>query len=246
MDYEDHLRRLKSSFVGGGEGGFYLRSLDLVARRRHLDWLDIGIGRDGSALQTFVRHCRKRGQTLAITGVDPDADPKDRQEDGVSWRLIRKTFQDWSDGGRFDVINADQSLYYLGDMGAVLRRVGVLLRPGGLFIATCWSRDDVIHRLKARLFAGADHDLVAEDLEVLVRDLPEFSAVVTENFKAAVHLDTWRDNPHVLASALRVIARRPLDPLVDPGPDMLRAALDGFPDSAPRLNMALCAVRGPS
>lgn len=242
-DYDSDLRFLKRSFDGGGEGAFYFRALEQLTARRHLDWLDIGIGRDGAALQPFVAACRARGQTLAITGVDPDAEPGEREQDGVHWRLVRGTFQEWCDDGKFDVINADQALYYLGDPRATIARVLELLRPGGLFIATCWSRADALHRLRLRLFPNAADDLVGEDLVALVGALPGFTGVETAAFETSVRLRAWREDSRFLEPALRVIARRPLDPAADPRPEALLAILDEFSDVEQRINIALCATR---
>lgn len=242
-DYDRDLRLLKRSFDGGGEGSFYFRALQQVAGRRHLDWLDIGIGRDGGALQPFVAACRARGQTLAITGVDPDAEPGEREEAGVRWRLVRGTFQEWRDDGQYDVINADQALYYLGDPRAAIARMLGLLRPGGLFIATCWSREDALHRLRTRLFSASADDLVGEDLVALVRRTPGFARVETAAFETGVRLRAWREDSRFLEPALRVIARRPLDPATDPKPEDLVASLSEFPDSAQRINIALYAIR---
>lgn len=243
MDYDGDLRFLKRSFSGGGEGQFYFHVLKRLAARRHLDWLDIGIGRNGVALGPFVAACRERGQTLAITGVDPDAEPGEHGEEGVHWRLLRETFQEWCDDGQYDVINADQTLYYLGDPLATIARVLGLLRPGGLFIATCWSREDTLHRLRSRLFSNSAGDLVGEDLLALVRQMPGFTSVETASFETSVQLRAWREDFRFLEPALRVIARRPLDVAADPRPEALLAVLHEFSDVEKRINIALCAAR---
>ena len=243
MDYDGDLRLLKRSFSGGGEGPFYFRMLELLAARHHLDWLDIGIGRDGAALQPFIAACRARGQTLSITGIDPDAEPAHREEDGVRWRLVRSTFQTWTDEGLYDVINADQSLYYLGDLRTAIRRMSTLLRPGGVFIATCWSCQDTLRQLHMRLLPGADGEVTGEYLTALLRELPDLSVVETAEFKTGVRLRTWLEDTRYLEPALRVIARRPLDPTVDPAPEVLRSLLEEFPDVAQRVNVAVCAIR---
>lgn len=242
-DYDSDLRFLKRSFDGGGEGSFYFRVLERLAERRHLDWLDIGIGRDGGALLPFVAACRERGQTLAITGIDPDVTPGEFEENGVRWRLLRETFQRWCDDGQYDVVNADQALYYLGDPQEAMARVLRLLRPGGIFIATCWASDDALHRLRTRLFPYAGDDLVGEDMLALVRQTPGFTRVETASFETRVRLRAWRDDPGFLDAALRVIARRPLDPSTDPQPEALLVVLDDFSDEEKRINVALCATR---
>jgi len=242
-DYDSDLRFLKRSFDGGGEGSFYFRVLERLAERRHLDWLDIGVGRDGGALLPFVTMCRERGQTLAITGIDPDVTPGEFEENGVRWRLLRETFQGWHDDRQYDVVNADQSLYYLGNMQTVIARVLRLLRPGGIFVATCWSRDDALHRLRTRLFPPANDDLVGEEVLALVRRAPGFAHVETASFKTRVRLRAWREDSGFLDPALRVIARRPLDPASDPQPEALLSILNEFPDLAHRINIALCAIR---
>lgn len=243
MDYESDLRLLKRSFSGGGEGQFYLSALEHLAGRQHLDWLDIGIGRDGSSLEPFIAACRGRGQTLAITGIDPDAEPCECKEDGVSWKLFRGTFQEWCNDGKYDVINIDQAIYYLGDPQATISRVLNLLRPGGLFIATCWSRDDALHRLRMRILPDIEATVVAEELLALVCDSPGFMYVETTAFENSVRLGAWREDFSFISPAMRVIARRPLDAATDPNPEILLAVLDEFSEVEPRINTALCAIR---
>jgi SAM-dependent methyltransferase len=241
IGYDRDLRVLKRSFVGGGEGAFYFRMLERLADRPHLDWLDIGVGRDGGALQPFAEFCRSRKQSLAITGIDPDACAREWNEDGIRWTLIRSTFESWRATSPFDVVNADQSLYYFDDLECELRRAIGALKPGGLFIATCWSRDDALHRIRERLFQDARSDLVAEDLVSLIECQPDLEGLEVVEFRTAVRLGAWRADPAFLEPAVRVIARSA------PCADVRRRALDlaallpELPLIADRINLALCA-----
>ncbi len=100
-----------------------------------------------------------------------------------------------------------------------------------------------MHRLRTRLFPYAGDDLVGEDMLALVRQTPGFTRVETASFETRVRLRAWRDDPGFLDAALRVIARRPLDPSTDPQPEALLAVLDDFSDEEKRINVALCATR---
>ena len=210
VDYDSDLRILKRSFDGGGEGSFYLRALERLAAQRHLDWLDIGIGRDGSSLRPFVAACRARSQSLAITGIDPDAEPTIREEDGVRWCLVRGTFQAWSENRQYNVINADQSLYYLGDPRAALQRVLALLRPGGLFIAICWSREDALHRLRARCSPQLTATLSARIWQPSCARCPASPGLRRPSSRPACSFAPGAEDPRFLELALRVIARQPM------------------------------------
>jgi SAM-dependent methyltransferase len=243
MDYDRDLQILKQSFSGGGEGAFYFSMLERVADRPHLDWLDIGVGRDGGALKLFVHRCRSHRQTLAITGVDPDASAGDWRDDGVHWSLVRSRFQDWPLTTRFDIVDADQSLYYLEDLTFQLRRAISALKPGGLFIATCWSRDDALHGIRERLFPEASGALVAEDLVEMLRACPELERLEVAVFRTRIRIDAWRADPRFLEPAVRVIARRaPCDDVAGRA-QALAGMLPEFPPVAHRINVALCAQR---
>jgi SAM-dependent methyltransferase len=242
-DYDGDLQVLKRSFRGGGEGAFYLRVLEQLAQRPHLDWLDIGVGRDGRALRPFVAFCRSRGQTLAITGIDPDAAAGEWSEEGVRWTLVRGAFQAWCGNGRFDIVNADQSLYYLEDLDVQLGRMAAALEPGGLFVATCWSRDDALHRLRERLFSDAPAALVGEALVERLQAMPQFGPVSRAEFRTEVDLQAWRADPSLLEAAVRVIARAA--PCVDLAQRVktLSTLLDGLGPVGERINLALCVQR---
>lgn len=239
-DYASDLEALKRSFHGGGEGALYLRILEKVADRPHLDWLDIGVGRDGRSVRPFAEHCQKRGQSLSITGIDPDADPGEWSEGATRWRLIRTTFQAWKASERFDVINADQSLYYL-DLESAPQRMVTLLKPGGLLIATCWSRADALQQLRKHIFTDAA--LVAEDLLERLRAHPELESFTSEVHRSTVHFDAWRTNPGLLNPAIRVIARSAPLEAIEQRVRALAEILPTLPSVDERINIVLSARR---
>jgi SAM-dependent methyltransferase len=243
MDYDHDLRVLKQSFSGGGEGAFYARVLERVRHRPHLDWLDIGVGRDGSTLKCFVERCRSHGQTMAIIGIDPDACAAHWHDGGVQWSLVRSRFQDWAPTLQFDIVNADQSLYYLDDLAFELHRAIAALKPGGLFIATCWSRHDALHAIRERLFPETSSDLVGEDLVDMLRLCPELDDIEVAEFRTEVRIAAWRADPRFLEPAVRVIARGILDAEVACRVRALAGMLPDFPSVAHRINVALCAQR---
>jgi SAM-dependent methyltransferase len=243
LSYDDSLRLLKRSFIGGGEGEFYFRMLDQLRALWHVDWLDIGIGRDGSSVAPFVKYCSARGQTVAITGVDPDAEPVGTVDGAIRWTLVRNWFHLWTPTGTFDLVNADQSLYYMEDLGAETRRIISAMKPRGLLIATCWLRDDTLHRIRQGLFADAKSDLVGENLEQMLRAQLSLELVDRAEFRTQVDLTSCLEDDRRLRAAIRVIARGVV--FNDMETRMRKAAeiLRDLPALAPRLNLALCFRR---
>jgi SAM-dependent methyltransferase len=240
MGYDESLTLLKQSFVGGGEGAFYLDALAHLAHLRHLDWLDVGIGRDGKSLTTFVEHCRSRGQTLDVTGIDPDAEPARYGDDAVSWTIIRGDFESWTSPSVFDVVDADQSLYYMSDLRSAVRRMVEALRLGGLLIATCWSQDDSLCRLRARLCPEAPPTLVAEALDQVFMAQPELALVDRVGFITQVDLSRWQANESVRRAAVQVISRgAPIGDHAKRSADLSRLLHD-LPPVVPRNNVAVC------
>ncbi len=243
MSYDGRLRLLKRSFIGGGEGGFYFRMLDRLQGLAHVDWLDIGIGRDGSSVAAFADHCRARGQTMAITGVDPDAVPGDTRDSAVRCTIVRTPFEMWTPTTSFDVINADQSLYYLQDLPAEIERMIAALRPGGLLIATCWLRDDTLHRIRQRLFSEVPTDLVGEGLQQALEARGELEMVERAVFETQVDVGSFLSDASRLEAAIRVISRGVPIPVSDAWMRDAAAVLGEFPALAARRNLALCFRR---
>jgi SAM-dependent methyltransferase len=240
MAYHQDLQILKSSFIGGGEGAFYLRMLDRLPLR-HIDWLDIGIGRSADAVIPFIEYCGLRGTTVSVTGIDPNVDTAPPDNAATRWRFIRSRFESWDLDSQFDLVNADQSLYYFGDLPRHMARIAAGLRPGGLFIATCWSRDDTLHRIRERLFPHADRDLVAEDLTPLIESCGEFQLLENATYRTKVDLARWRGNRERLEAAVRVIARAEIRADIESLTDHLSQILDDIPQVAPRINTAVGA-----
>ena len=240
MDYDENLQLLKRSFIGGGEGAFYFRALSHLQTLAHINWLDIGIGRDGKALSPFVEHCRSRGQTMSIVGVDPDSEPIQTIGAEVSWTLVRSVFQKWTTTSTFDLVSADQSLYYLEDPPAEMRRIITLVKPGGLLIAICWSQRDTLYRIRKRLFPDAASDLVGEDLEKLFRAQPELDLIDRAEFETRIDLGALRVDESMSKAAIRVVARTATCDDMSTRLQALAEVLNDFPTLARRRNLAFC------
>ena len=243
MSYDDSLQLLKRSFIGGGEGKFYFRMLDLLESVRHIDWLDIGIGNNESSIAPFAEYCRARGQSLAITGVDPDVIAGGRTDGAVQWTLVKVQYEQWTPTHPFDLINADQSLYYIQDLPAEIGRIVAALKPGGLLIATSWLQDDTLHRVRQRLFPHAPTDLFGEALQQALVDRCELEFVERAVFETQVDLSSFVDDKRRLEAAVRIIARGAPFPATNAWMRQAASILNEFPALAPRRNLAICFRR---
>ena len=242
MNYDAALSTLKSSFAGGNEGEFYLSRLRKL-HGLHIDWLDIGIGSGARSIQPFIDCLVAGGNTVRVIGIDPDAtEPSHEHANGRSIDIINERFEDYTPGELFDVINADQSLYYLEDLDLQLRRIAAALEPGGCFFATCWSDDCVLYRLHTSLFGDGADSLTGERLIARLQHLGLFDNIESERFEATVDLASVKESQERLCAAVHVIARRAIDP--DRALTLTRSlerAVDDWDNVEPRVNIALAA-----
>ena len=92
-----------------------------------------------------------------VLAIDPEA---------PSGRIFRRTtIEELEEPGPFDAVVASRSLHHVGDLGTVLDKIAVLLRPGGAVILDEFAWD----RLDARSAAevGIDPDEWREEHEEL-------------------------------------------------------------------------------
>jgi SAM-dependent methyltransferase len=246
VNYDAALSTLKTSFAGGGEGDFYIARL----RKLHgmqIDWLDIGIGKGARSIQPFVDCLVAGGNTLRVIGIDPDAAQPSRDVTAVSSiDITNDRFESYIPDRLFDVINADQCLYYMDDLDLQLRRIAGALKPGGCFFATCWSEDCVLYRLHTSMFEDRSDTLTGERLIARLEQLELFDSIEAERFEATVDLASWRKSQERLCAAVHVIARAELD--ADSARGLTRSleiALADWGDAEPRVNIALAARKKP-
>jgi ubiquinone/menaquinone biosynthesis C-methylase UbiE len=121
--------------LGAGEGAFTLALADLLGPGAEIVALD----RDASALRRLAEELPRRFPGRTLTTVVAD-------------------FRDPLPAGPFDGVLAANSLHFVTDPVEVLRRVGVILRPGGRLIVVEYDADRgkpwVPHPFSSRRFAA--------------------------------------------------------------------------------------------
>jgi ubiquinone/menaquinone biosynthesis C-methylase UbiE len=128
MDHRDHVGLIRAGEprevgsrwleLGAGDGAFTLALADLLADGARIVALD----RDASGLRRLADEMARRfpGRKLATRVGD---------------------FRDPLPDGPFDGVLAANSLHFVADPGAVLRRVATVLRPGGRLIVVEYDAD---------------------------------------------------------------------------------------------------------
>ncbi len=101
--------------------------------------LSIGCG-DGSVDMHVAAALARRGEPVDYTGIEPHAPSgrtfMSRLDDvpGVNATVMQCPFERADPTGRYDVVLALHSLYYVADVAATIERAGALLAPGGELI----------------------------------------------------------------------------------------------------------------
>lgn len=241
--YNDALALLRESFIGGGEGAFYVDTLASLAARE-IDWLEVGVGSSAQSVMPFVRSLGDAGRTVRLVGVDPDAQPDDVELGLSRIRLVRERFEDFPLTEAYTVVSMDQSLYYLRDPRAQLARATSALRPGGVLIVTCWSSGDTMYGLHRALLEDASTEVTGEAVYDWLVASEVVSDVHRELFRSQVDLARWRRSRSHLQAALTILLRGRAPDTVRPAlVERLDKMLDGADAYGVRLNVALRARR---
>jgi ubiquinone/menaquinone biosynthesis C-methylase UbiE len=143
MDHRDHVGLIRAGVegagprwleLGAGEGAFTVALADLLGAAADIVALD----RDASALRHLADELARRfpGRDLETRVVD---------------------FRDALPAGPFDGVLAANSLHFVTDPVAVLRRAAAVLRPGGRLVVVEYDADEgnrwVPHPFSSRRFA---------------------------------------------------------------------------------------------
>ncbi|WP_430495931.1 class I SAM-dependent methyltransferase [Micromonospora trifolii] len=139
-DYVANLKALRQAFGPSSETPLLVDILSKHFRRRdEITMLDVGIG-NGASAGKVTDGLTRRGIHVALTGIDPYIPASARR---LGWasraRLVPTGLADFHPGEAYDVVNAKQSLYYLGDEGEALKKLASLVSPGGILTITVWD-----------------------------------------------------------------------------------------------------------
>ncbi|MFC3993349.1 class I SAM-dependent methyltransferase [Actinoplanes siamensis] len=104
-----------------------------------ISMLDVGIG-NGVSARKVAEGLSRNGIHVELTGIDPYLPPSAYQ---LNWprkpHLAASGLASFDPGSTYDVVNATQCLYYLGDESAALRKLASLVSPGGILTITVWD-----------------------------------------------------------------------------------------------------------
>ncbi len=161
MDHDDHVGLIRAGVgaarpgarwleLGAGEGAFTLALADLLRPGGRIVALD----RDASALRRLAEALPRRF---------PERELEIRTGD----------FRDGLPAGPFDGVLAANSLHFVDEPVAILRRVARVVRPGGRLIVVEYDADRgnpwVPHPFSARRFVTMAHDAGFRDVREIGR-----------------------------------------------------------------------------
>lgn len=207
--YAQNLGKLKGSFLGTNEQP---ELLDVV--RGHFDVgvlkvLDVGTG-GGQSIGKLAEAARTYGLDMEVTGIDVLLPPTDELVQNPQVALVQCPLHDFRPGQVYDLVNASQSVYYLGDPRASLRQMLSLVRPGGLLTVTVWQESCVLNRIHRHVFgetmaASLTANFVAAELQAIA----PASDTRIRAIEGRVDLASWSSSEDLLQAAVRVISRSP-------------------------------------
>ncbi|GCE14948.1 class I SAM-dependent methyltransferase [Tengunoibacter tsumagoiensis] len=237
--YDNALDVLKQSF-SGSECELWVDEVRNHFIPQPLRILDIGIG-TGESIQKRLLQLSWNGYSADLHGLDPNLCVETVTRHVYDDAHLYKTrFEEATFSQTFDVVNASQSIYYMQNIPAMLRKMTQLVQPGGMVTITLWSQHCSLYQLQRTVFgAGATlvtAEQVAEQLvqQHLLRDVKLVSC------KGQLNLSRLRASEQGLDAILTIISRKFGDVFLIPQyRAKLEKALLSLPDVAPRINYML-------
>jgi SAM-dependent methyltransferase len=178
MDHADHVRLIRPGVegvgprwleLGAGEGAFTLALAELLGPGGEIVALD----RDRAALGRLRDAVARRAPLVTLTTILAD-------------------FRDPLPPGPFDGVVAANSLHFVTDPAAILRRAADRLRPGGRVVVVEYDADRgnpwVPHPFSARRFAAIATDAGLQDAREIGRVPSRFlNAIYAAAAEAVLH-----------------------------------------------------------
>lgn len=195
--------------------------------------LSIGCG-DGSVDVAVARALASRGRAVEYVGVEPHAPSgsvfasRMARLSGVRSEILTEPFERARPDGRFDVVLAVHSLYYVADLAGTLRRAYSMLAPGGELIVLHAPLEPL--NVLVRLLAPGQLQAFGEDVAAQLRALGRAPRVVridnrldlTPTGDAAVDRQLLAFTVQAaLPPALLGVVRSALGELARPGPGLV-------------------------
>jgi len=176
--------------------------------RNRVSMLDVGIA-DGSSAIKVMAAFADRGVRLDLTGVDPHIPATAYSQDWIySPKLMVASFDEFEPRCRYDVVNATQSLYYLGKLDTALRKLVSLLSRDGVLAITIWDDGCILKILHDRYLSPRDPAPGPKDIaNALSGILPPTYTTQTYYFEGPIALNGFTDEGRLEESVID-IARR--------------------------------------
>lgn len=244
--YSEMLHLLKESFMGDSERDIWVEEICKHFPNRILSIFDVGVG-SGESMSKRLLLFQERGYDIYLTGVDPNLSRTQQGFiEGVApgAELIVVRFEDYVPTRTFDVVNATQSIYYLENPVEALRKMINMTNTGGLIVITLWSESCVLYQMHNTIFGSNTRVATAESIYDLLLSSNGLHNIRMIKFNGRVYLDQWKSRPDLLNAAVKIIARKPLDPqMLQFASSQLVKDLNTRPPAATRTNMVILASK---
>jgi SAM-dependent methyltransferase len=241
------LQVLRQAFGSTSETPLLIEIIrEHFVRRAHITMLDVGIG-DGASARKVMTGLRRHGVRVSLTGVDPHIPASAYR---LRWpckpHLVALHLASYRQEKTYDVVNATQSLYYLGDECEALKRLVSLVSPGGILTITIWADGCTLKRVHDVYLAPGYYSPCVDEVSRALQDaLPPGYGVKTYRFDGTILLGAPGRVRQSTSGALLGIAERGTA-----APERARHLaleyLDSLGKRAPRCNVIVAAVPSPA
>ena len=205
--YQQDLRLLKGTFDARNEAPVIASAIAGGEASVRLRLLDVGIG-EGRAILQATQQLEALGYDVVLTGIDLHISKELRDRMPAGSALIEQNFFEYPHHERFDAVVSTQSLYYLGDRQAALRKLIAHTVPGGCLIVTVWSSRCILRNLHLRFVSTPDTDcLAAEGVADDLHRLDPTAAVDLVRTVGRVNLRRWLTSEATCMAAFRILSR---------------------------------------
>jgi len=153
------------------------------------------------------------------------------------------TFEEFDEQAHYDLVIATQSLYYLKDKIASLKKIISLVSPRGFICITLWSKNCTLRKIFESI-QNTTNDITAEEVYSTMVGMEGLRDVRINYFEGGVALDKWKATNNSLKGIFRIISRLgnvPENQL--PEISIMKKCLNKYKNLELRINGVVTAVR---
>lgn len=205
--YMEDLRLLKGTFDPGNEATIIADAIAEFIPKRRIQLLDVGIG-EGQATFQAVDSLLSRGWVVHLTGIDLHIPQRIWKYSTASTSLLEADFLSLPATETFDAVIATQSLYYLGNIDAALKKLIAHTVSDGCLLVTAWTNNCILHDLHSYVVQVPELlCLTAEDIAEKLRNMVGDAHITIVRTVGQVDVGKIAGSETLCKAAYRILSR---------------------------------------